>query len=112
VGVRVRARRFSTASPGRSRSTLVLSRAAQDARDGATDDCESADPLDDVTSALDDTLGPGLGDVLDDVLPDDSGCDMASPDDPAAAGDDGTDPGADDGGDVPGDPGADDPSSE
>jgi hypothetical protein len=111
VRVRVRARRFSTASAARTRSVLVRSRAAQETLDGGTDGCASADPLDDVTSALDDTLVPDVGDVVDDVLPDDGGCDAASPDDPAA-GDDGSDPAAGDGADVPDDSGADDPSSE
>jgi hypothetical protein len=111
VRVRVRARRFSAASAARNRSVLVRSRAAQEALDGAPGDCTSADPLDDVTGALGDTLGPDLGDAPDDVLPDDGGCDAASPDDPAAAGD-GSGPAADDGVDVPDDSGADDPSSE
>jgi hypothetical protein len=107
--VRVRALRFSTASAARKRSVLVVSPAAQEALDGATGDCTSADPVDAVTGTLDDVLGTDLGDVLDDVLPDDTACDPASSggDDPAAA-DDGTDPAGDSGDD----PAADDPTGE
>lgn len=108
--VRVRALRFSTASAARKRSVLVVSPAAQEALDGATGDCAaSADPVDAVTGTLDDALGTDLGDVLDDVLPDDGGCDPASAggDDPAAAAD-GTDPAGDSGDD----PAADDPTGE
>jgi hypothetical protein len=104
--VRVRARRFSTASASRKRSVLVLSPAARQLLDDATDDCTPADPAADVTGTLDDALGTDLGDVVDDVLPGD-GCDATSAggDDPAV--DDGADPADTD----PGDDGtgADDP---
>jgi hypothetical protein len=85
-GIRVRGRRGGKDATAPKRSVLVAPLS-----DEPLADCATADQLDTVTAALDDTLGTDLGDTPDTLLPDDCG-----------------DPGADD--PSSDDPGADDPS--